>query len=63
MTAQARGILAADFMHVDTVLRQRIPRLDRHRAGHPPLDPCGDIDGVAGLAQRRSLRTPAALAA
>ena len=36
LTAQARGIVAADFVHVDTVLLRPHLRADRHRARHAP---------------------------
>jgi transposase len=38
LTAQARGIIAADFVHVDTAAAARL-RADRDRARHPPGSP------------------------
>jgi hypothetical protein len=34
----ARGVIAADFVHVDTMLLRRL-RADSHRTRHPPRPP------------------------
>ena len=39
LTAQARGILAVGFVHVDTVLLRRIYALIAIDHGHPPSSP------------------------
>jgi transposase len=53
--AQAAGILAADFLHVDTVGADQAVRAGIHRARHPPdaprrrhRPPDGRLDGAAG---------------
>jgi putative transposase len=39
LTGQARGILAVDFVHVDTGAPAAHLRADRHRAQHRPRSP------------------------
>ncbi len=39
LATPAGGVLAADFVHVDTVLLRRIYAQYRHRARHPPHSP------------------------
>ena len=53
--AQAAGILAVDFLHVDTVLLKQAVRAGVHRARHSPdaprrrhRPPDGRLDGAAG---------------
>jgi putative transposase len=39
LTTEAHGILAVDFVHVNTVLLRRISATDRHRPRQPPPSP------------------------